>query len=61
MRDLAIGGKEIMELGVTEGPQIGMVLKQLIEFVLDDPNLNTPEQLLDIVKTKILSHEEKTN
>ena len=61
VRDLAIGGKEIMELGVTEGPQIGMVLKQLIEFVLDDPNLNTPEQLLDIVKTKILSHEEKTN
>lgn len=57
VRDLAIGGKEIMSLGISEGPQIGNILKQLIELVLDDPRLNTADQLLELVKTKILSHE----
>ncbi|QQR80286.1 MAG: HD domain-containing protein [Deltaproteobacteria bacterium] len=54
VRDLAIGGKEVMALGVPEGPQIGNVLKQLLEFVLDDPDLNSQEKLTEILTHQIL-------
>lgn len=54
VRDLAIGGKEVMALGVPEGPQIGSVLKQLLEFVLDDPDLNSQEKLTEILTHQIL-------
>lgn len=48
--DLAINGHDLMNLGVPEGRKIGYVLKQLVEMVLDDPELNTKEQLLVIAK-----------
>ncbi|MBU4484247.1 HDIG domain-containing protein [bacterium] len=49
-KDLAIGGKDIMGLGIPEGPGIGGIIKQLVEVVLDDPKMNTREQLLDIAR-----------
>jgi len=39
-----------MELGMKAGPAMGSVIKQLVELVLDDPGLNTKEQLLAIAK-----------
>lgn len=48
-RDLAIDGHDIMKAGVKEGPQIGKILSQLVELVLDSPELNTREQLLALV------------
>ncbi|MFH1874916.1 MAG: HD domain-containing protein [Pseudomonadota bacterium] len=48
-KDLAINGKDIMQLGVAQGPFIGQIQKQLIEVVLDDPGLNTKEHLLALV------------
>ncbi|MFC1573001.1 CCA tRNA nucleotidyltransferase [Candidatus Eisenbacteria bacterium] len=47
VKDLAIGGRELMELGLAEGPGIGRILRALLEKVLDDPDVNTPEALLD--------------
>ncbi len=44
--DLAIDGHDVMELDVPEGPLIGAILGELVEIVLDDPDLNTREQLL---------------
>lgn len=49
-QDLALNGHDIMALGVSEGPQIGKIVKQLVQLVLDDPALNTKEQLVNIVK-----------
>ena len=46
IRDLAIGGRELQELGMTPGPAMGQVLAQLLEKVLDDPERNTRETLL---------------
>ena len=46
--DLAINGHDLMHLGVTEGPNIGKILKQLVSLVLDDPTLNTQEHLLTV-------------
>jgi hypothetical protein len=54
VRDLAIGGKEVMALGVPEGPLVGRILKELIEHVLDDPDLNTVEKLSELA-VKVLA------
>jgi tRNA nucleotidyltransferase (CCA-adding enzyme) len=45
--DLAIGGAELLDLGFQEGPRIGEGLALLLERVLTDPTLNTPERLLE--------------
>lgn len=49
-KDLAVNGHDIMALGIKEGPGVGKIIKQLIELVLDDPKLNTKEQLLAIAR-----------
>jgi putative nucleotidyltransferase with HDIG domain len=53
VRDLAIKGGDILALGVPEGPEVGKILKDLVEVVLDDPDKNTKESLIEIVKEKI--------
>lgn len=48
VRDLAIGGEDLMTaLGLAPGPEIGRILRELLEDVLDQPELNTRETLLD--------------
>jgi tRNA nucleotidyltransferase (CCA-adding enzyme) len=46
VKDLAIGGRELMALGLPEGPAIGRILRALLERVLDDPAFNERETLL---------------
>ena len=47
VKDLAIDGRVLMsELAVKPGPEIGRVLRTLLEEVVDDPALNTRETLL---------------
>ena len=49
--DLAVGGREVMDhLGLTPGPAVGRVLGALLDRVLDDPALNTREQLLELAE-----------
>jgi putative nucleotidyltransferase with HDIG domain len=49
LRDLAVDGRDIMQaLGLAPGPQIGVLLAQLLESVLEDPELNNREALLAI-------------
>ncbi len=49
--DLAVDGEDVMrELGVPAGPKVGLVLKELLEAVLEDPSLNTREKLLAMIK-----------
>lgn len=47
--DLAIGGRDLMEHGISPGPQMGQILNELLERVLDEPKRNTKEQLFAIV------------
>lgn len=50
VRDLAIGGAEVMEVaGVPPGPQVGELLQRLLQHVLDHPEDNTRERLLRLV------------
>ena len=47
--DLAIDGSELMrELGITPGPAVGIILRELLETVVADPALNTAPRLLEI-------------
>lgn len=43
---LAISGNDLIELGLPPGRQLGSVLKQLEEMVIEKPELNDPAQLL---------------
>ncbi len=50
--DLAVNGKDLMQYAnIPAGPVVGMVLEELLETVLDDPELNTRERLLSIAGT----------
>ncbi len=45
-RDLAIDGHRVMDvLGLPQGPEVGKVLEQLLEMVMDHPEWNTKERL----------------
>ncbi|MDO5127006.1 MAG: CCA tRNA nucleotidyltransferase [Eubacteriales bacterium] len=50
LSDLAIGGKDLIALGMKPGPDIGGVLKVLFEHVLDVPEDNDKEVLLVLAK-----------
>ncbi len=46
-RDLAIDGNDVMRaLGIPPGPEVGRILRELLERVLDNPDLNARESLL---------------
>ncbi|HKO32786.1 MAG TPA: CCA tRNA nucleotidyltransferase [Candidatus Limnocylindria bacterium] len=48
---LVIDGNDlVVELGVSPGPQIGDLLRRLLEAVLDDPSQNTRERLLALAR-----------
>jgi poly(A) polymerase/tRNA nucleotidyltransferase (CCA-adding enzyme) len=53
VKDLAIGGHEIMDLGVPKGPGIGRILRALLDKVLEDPASNTAEVLLEAARALI--------
>ena len=54
-QDLAIDGNVIMEIaGLSPGPEVGRILRDLNEKVLDHPELNTREDLMALLRrTKI--------
>ena len=46
LADLAVNGRDLLELGYREGPALGAALARLLDDVLDDPALNSREALL---------------
>jgi tRNA nucleotidyltransferase (CCA-adding enzyme) len=56
VKDLAIDGRILMtELGAKPGPDIGRVLRALLEEVVEDPTLNTKEALLERARALLQS------
>ena len=47
---LNVNGSDIINLGFKEGPVIGQILNQLNDIILENPELNTKEILLEKVK-----------
>lgn len=47
---LVLNGEDVMlHLGITPGPTVGKVLKELLEMVLENPSLNTRGLLLELM------------
>lgn len=53
MSDMAIKGKDLIDMGISPGKEMGNILKALFEKVLDDPELNNKEKLIKLVEEKM--------
>ncbi len=51
LSDLAVDGTDLQKLGLS-GPALGKALHDLLEAVVRDPTLNTPDRLLALVKDR---------
>ncbi|CDM67719.1 poly(A) polymerase [Clostridium bornimense] len=49
LKDLAISGKDLIKLGIKPGKEIGMILNKLLEEVIESPDKNEKEKLIEIV------------
>lgn len=51
IRDLAIDGHKVMEiLGISPGPKVGKVLRDLMEKIIDHPEMNNEKRLTAILE-----------
>lgn len=60
IKDLAVGGNDLIALGVKKGPALGRTLSYLLDAVLEDPSLNEKEKLSQMALSvqNSLSHTE---
>lgn len=47
LKDLKVSGKDLIEAGMQAGPGLGEVLKKMLEEVIDNPELNDKEYLMN--------------
>jgi tRNA nucleotidyltransferase (CCA-adding enzyme) len=52
---LAVSGADLKALGLQPGPRFGEILRALLELVLERPELNSREQLLDHARRELLA------
>lgn len=57
VKDLAIGGREILSCGARPGPEVGRILEQLLLEVMDEQCENIPEVLIKRTKEILLRGE----
>ena len=50
IKELDINGKDILELGLFQGKEVGEILEKLLDLVIINPNLNKKNILLDKIK-----------
>ena len=50
LKQLAVSGSDLIKAGVEAGPKLGEILNSLFEHVLDVPEHNTKDYLLDYSK-----------
>jgi tRNA nucleotidyltransferase/poly(A) polymerase len=52
--DLAVSGHDVMEaFNLRPGPEVGNILKMLLEAVIDTPSMNEKEQLLNFAREHV--------
>ena len=51
IKELALTGADLIAAGVKPGPNMGEILKKMLDKVLDEPEANTKENLLEYLKT----------
>ena len=55
LKTLAVTGSDLIAAGMKPGPGLGEMLQKLLDLVLEDPQRNTRDQLLEIVQKELLS------
>lgn len=55
MKNLAVSGNDVIKAGVKPGKEVGDVLAELFDLVLEDPEENAKERLLARVKERLTS------
>lgn len=56
LKELAVNGRDLIELGCPTGSAVGKLLNVLLKRVLDDPALNTDTQLKAMAQQEIASY-----
>ena len=51
--DLAVDGGDLIDLGLTPGPEFGAILEELLELVLEDPDANDAERLRALLRERL--------
>src|SRR5439155_18131684 len=46
---LAVNGGDLIAAGVPQGPEVGTILRSLVDAVIENPELNTRDGLLGLV------------
>ena len=55
--DLAVGGDDLLELGLPRGPLVGVMLEELMAQVLEAPEANERDELLRRARELIRRHQ----
>jgi tRNA nucleotidyltransferase (CCA-adding enzyme) len=50
LKDLAVDGNDLRQIGIPPGPEMGQVLRELLDAVVEHPELNSKEELLGMAK-----------
>ena len=53
LRELAVTGRDLIAIGLQPGPGIGELLNAALEQVLEDPQKNTREYLLEFCRKRL--------
>ncbi|HUV84546.1 MAG TPA: HD domain-containing protein, partial [Methanosarcinales archaeon] len=53
LKDLALSGKDLLGMGFPQGKNLGEVLQRLLDTVLEQPELNDRDRLLEMAKKLI--------
>lgn len=52
LRDVNLKGQDLINMGFKQGPQIGKILNEILNLVLEKPELNEYDKLKEIVENK---------
>ena len=50
LKSLAVNGRDLMQIGIPAGKELGRILNELLDCVLEDPSMNEKEKLLETAK-----------
>ena len=50
LKDLAVNGRDLMAVGIPAGKMLGTILNEIFQSVIDDPEMNDREKLLNLAK-----------
>ncbi len=54
LKSLKVNGNDLIKLGIEPGKRIGLVLEELFQTVLDDPQMNDKQKLLKVAQEKFI-------